>query len=614
MCFFQTVDDKSCNYEAQVSGPMSKVRPGQLPNPHRSNLMLQQGQVNSLIPNVQDPVTQPADEPNLNSQSKKRLLRSTPEPPLVRRPLDPNADPEPSRKRVRKPPVPESQLSTIAPPGFTPHPNGNDNSVFQSPSISPLHNSSIPPSPNQGCNGCTESLLFGEDSANKFFIYVSDCVNIWPDKTDFDFKFKMSNFYDSMMKWGADFSKNIDRTLITWLSKLDEKLERSIIESVNCITKNIQAPNLVTQPVQIPGLAPQPAPSPPPKLPLDASGTKSVSDLLDLCAMNEDVRSQKRFVDDRYSIFVSGKKPSSTYWKNFEPTHERFGKFDGKLMDNNILDCKLAEDKLGITGKGSNTVDIWTKSGKLISKGFERIVPSDHGPYFEIALDSVIWKNTHFSKGSFPKSKRPYFVKAFADRMTLYLQVRTVADRPNPPSGILSFRNDRRTGGYADYRPGMVYVSCLQVRTAAGIMGKVRPHRSLFLGRDRIPLAKPRSSIQTSRTRSRQKPSFQHRRLPLCRDRMFPLQQEPPPPYQMQSHPNVTFQHRGRSYQPLYTAQQLCQPVHCQQVPFQHPGARHSHPNVSQGGSPSLHQGQPLCHPCVFPGKPQLYFLAGSPA
>ena len=73
-----------------------------------------------------------------------------------------------------------------------------------------------------------------------------------------------------------------------------------------------------------------------------------------------------------------------------------------------MLDCKLAEDKLGVSGKGSKTVELRTKSGKLISRGFERIVPSDHGPYFEISLDSISWENTRFSKHSFPKSKRPY--------------------------------------------------------------------------------------------------------------------------------------------------------------------------------------------------------------
>ena len=98
-----------------------------------------------------------------------------------------------------------------------------------------------------------------------------------------------------------------------------------------------------------------------------------------------------------------------------------------------------------------------------VASGYERIVYGDHGPYFEFRRDQIMWENfpTEILKSNFA-----YYDEAYsADRgIKLYLQKKTVADRPNPPAGIWSTRNYRK-GGYADYRPGMVYMSAFDEDT-----------------------------------------------------------------------------------------------------------------------------------------------------
>ena len=102
----------------------------------------------------------------------------------------------------------------------------------------------------------------------------------------------------------------------------------------------------------------------------------------------------------------------------------------------------------------------WTPERMKIASGYERMVYGDHGPYFEFRPDQIMW-------GNFPKevkkSKHAYYDEAYSANRSikLYLQKKTVEDRPNPPAGIWSTRNYRK-GGYADYKLGMVYMAAYE--------------------------------------------------------------------------------------------------------------------------------------------------------
>mmetsp|Transcript_35230 Transcript_35230/g.64368 ORF Transcript_35230/g.64368 Transcript_35230/m.64368 type:complete len:431 (-) Transcript_35230:275-1567(-) len=119
---------------------------------------------------------------------------------------------------------------------------------------------------------------------------------------------------------------------------------------------------------------------------------------------------------------------------------------------------------LGIPEQGdAHTMIVDPKQpGTVVGWGYLRVLYGDHGPYLELHHHQVCW-------ASFPKVKRKC-AKAYYDEhytvsgsIKLYEQRRPVTDKPNPPGGEWSCRNNR-PGGYADYRSGLVYVSADAVR------------------------------------------------------------------------------------------------------------------------------------------------------
>ena len=102
-------------------------------------------------------------------------------------------------------------------------------------------------------------------------------------------------------------------------------------------------------------------------------------------------------------------------------------------------------------------VDISTEQSKTIAKGYERIVYGEHGPYFEIRPGRIYWDNITKVK---KKAPHAYYDEAYTKTggIKLYIQKKTVAEKPNPPPGVWSAMNDRKEG-YADYKRGLVYVS-----------------------------------------------------------------------------------------------------------------------------------------------------------
>jgi hypothetical protein len=114
--------------------------------------------------------------------------------------------------------------------------------------------------------------------------------------------------------------------------------------------------------------------------------------------------------------------------------------------------------ELGLKEFGEPDGVLCDRDGVVLATGYRRIVFGDHGPYMELTTEQVMWNNFPFFRHN--GAKYAYFDKCISsgsEQVQLYLQKRTVADKPNPPPGKYSVNNNRPEG-YADYRPGMCYL------------------------------------------------------------------------------------------------------------------------------------------------------------
>ena len=85
---------------------------------------------------------------------------------------------------------------------------------------------------------------------------------------------------------------------------------------------------------------------------------------------------------------------------------------------------------------------------------------TDHGIYAEFKKEKLCKEN--ILEG--PLSKQGfYFSDKTLDGVKVYRQVKTVADRRNPPRGVFACDNNR-LGGYGDYKIGLCYVPMTSVK------------------------------------------------------------------------------------------------------------------------------------------------------
>lgn len=154
------------------------------------------------------------------------------------------------------------------------------------------------------------------------------------------------------------------------------------------------------------------------------------------------------------------------------------------------------------TGTDNSTADI-----KLLAMGYRRILLGDHGPYFEL-------EKRHLNLAAFnaypPRPLVHYIEHLSASGAKLYEQLRTVAERPNPPKeGRFWVANDRPEG-YADYKIGMYYLSCDQVQ--------VTMHRSVGHVQGLVEEVESAAMVEIGGGRSRQIPLDHEQRKDLARD------------------------------------------------------------------------------------------------
>jgi hypothetical protein len=150
--------------------------------------------------------------------------------------------------------------------------------------------------------------------------------------------------------------------------------------------------------------------------------------------------------------------------------------YPNRVSDKAKLEAKLRLPEFPeLYTKG--TVVFYTADDTLISVGYTRIVYGDHGPYVEFDKSTVNFDAFTFKK----KSEHAWYDEWYSKdstRTMLYDQKKGVEMLSNPPAGAHSYRGNR-TGGYADYVVGMIYVDPYKCKLMC------RPHT------EDIPSSKP---------------------------------------------------------------------------------------------------------------------------
>ena len=127
------------------------------------------------------------------------------------------------------------------------------------------------------------------------------------------------------------------------------------------------------------------------------------------------------------------------------------------------------------------------RTGALLSRGYERVLLGDHGPYFELDRDRVVWSNLRLVPGGAARFYDEWRVAApkpslgdddpdpDPDPTKLYDQLRPVTGQRNPPrdSAWAVANNRPESEGYAEYLPGRVYLGAHR----ASVAGRAMPQR-----------------------------------------------------------------------------------------------------------------------------------------
>mmetsp|Transcript_21928 Transcript_21928/g.32800 ORF Transcript_21928/g.32800 Transcript_21928/m.32800 type:complete len:258 (-) Transcript_21928:302-1075(-) len=143
---------------------------------------------------------------------------------------------------------------------------------------------------------------------------------------------------------------------------------------------------------------------------------------------------------------------------------------------NRMRDKDLVESELGLAENGDPEVSFFDASAPAhkIAQGYERIVYGDHGPYVEFRIEQIEWQ-------SLPvvilKPNHAYYDEYYTEGgfVKLYKQKRTVEGKANPPPGGV---RHNRTGGYADYKVDMCYISPSNLTTSKPHPTAVHGHAS----------------------------------------------------------------------------------------------------------------------------------------
>tara|TARA_R110002020_G_scaffold169022_2_gene357991 strand:- start:111 stop:572 length:462 start_codon:yes stop_codon:yes gene_type:complete len=131
---------------------------------------------------------------------------------------------------------------------------------------------------------------------------------------------------------------------------------------------------------------------------------------------------------------------------------------------NRFRDVRRIEQRFpDLTEIPSKGVEFFSPRGK-IATNYERVVYGDHGPYVEFTKDQLE-PITIVKEKTSPMS---YYDEGVVGNLKVYIQKRDVSNLPNPPRGRWSKAN-KRSGGYADYRPGYYYIAADDLQTVKAV-------------------------------------------------------------------------------------------------------------------------------------------------
>lgn len=127
------------------------------------------------------------------------------------------------------------------------------------------------------------------------------------------------------------------------------------------------------------------------------------------------------------------------------------------IYPNRIQDKQKVETELQLSEFGDFTTHFLSKLGTLLFVGYVRIVYGDHGPYVEFDRNHISnYFRPKFNRVPPPQAYYEWLVPYDGSGCKIYYQLRDVKHLKNPPPD--GFKGNR-TKGYADYIPGMFYVS-----------------------------------------------------------------------------------------------------------------------------------------------------------
>lgn len=142
------------------------------------------------------------------------------------------------------------------------------------------------------------------------------------------------------------------------------------------------------------------------------------------------------------------------------------------IYPNRLEDKEILERFMDLPESGSDSIELSIPSGPTFSKGYQRIVYGDHGPYIEFTRENIVLQL--LTKTNKPATFLPsadkcvfYYIWMYPEgykRIKVYWQIKPVTDKPNAP-----LREDGkpscfgRLEGYADYKRGFYYVDPYQL-------------------------------------------------------------------------------------------------------------------------------------------------------
>lgn len=132
------------------------------------------------------------------------------------------------------------------------------------------------------------------------------------------------------------------------------------------------------------------------------------------------------------------------------------------IYPNRVRDKERVEQALGLPEQGDETTLFTTPTGTLFAVGYLRVVYGDHGPYIEFAHEQIRCElKRRFNRPPPPDAYYDWLEPADGSKVKVYDQKRDVRNLKNPPP--CGFRGNRKEG-YADYRPGRIYVNPFELR------------------------------------------------------------------------------------------------------------------------------------------------------